>query len=70
MCVCVVRVGGGGGGYSETLKLGLYVKFHWGGILKLLKLDSLSNFILGGYSETLKIGLSVKFHFFWGGGVF
>ena len=38
--------------------------FFWGGILKLLDLDS-----RGGYSETLELGLSVKFHFREGGGI-
>ena len=38
-----------------------------GGILKLSKLDSLSNFKKGGDSEALKLGLSVKFQ---KGGVF
>ena len=36
------------GGYSETLGLGLSDNFHWGGILKLSDLDSLTVFILGG----------------------
>ena len=37
--------------------------FIWGGILKLLDLDSLTNFILqGGYSETPGFGLCDNFH--------
>ena len=53
------------GGYSEAIRAGLPVKFHWGGILKLSELDSLSNFTGGGYSEAVRAGLPVKFH--WGG---
>ena len=75
----------GGGGYSETLGLGLSDNFHWGGILKVLNLDSLTIFILGGilklsdldsdnfhfggYSETLGLGLSDNFHFGFWGGI-
>ena len=50
------------GGYSETLRFGLSGHFHFGGILKLLELDSLTIFILGGYSKTLGFGLSDNFH--------
>ena len=35
------------GGHSEAIRAGLPVKFHWGGILKLSELDSLSNFTGG-----------------------
>ena len=74
MCVCVCvwtrsNFDFFGGGYSEAIRAGLPVKFHFGGrggILKLSELDSLSNFTLGGYSEAIRAGLPVKFHF-WGG---
>ena len=43
------------GGYSETLGFGLSDNFHWGGILKLSDLDSLTIFILGGRRGILKL---------------
>ena len=53
------------GGHSETLGLGLYDNFHFGGvILKLSDFDSLTIFIFGGgYSETVfqNRGYSVEF---------
>ena len=85
MCVCFFFPGGGGilkllnldslsnfifgGGYSETLELGLSVKFHFqGGILKLLNLDSLSNFIFGGGGILKLLNLDSLSNFIFGGG--
>ena len=57
-----------GGGYSETLGFGLSDNFHLGGILKLLDLDSLTNFILGGVIWNSQIWTLWQFSFC--GGVF